>query len=44
MHSPLGPNSHLGFFYFPSEKQKSGQLREKKYAVLQQIIANLSSS
>jgi len=39
-HSPLGSNSNLGFFYFPSESQNSSPLRAKKYAVLQEIIAS----
>ncbi len=39
-HSGLGPNSNLGFYFFPSKFQKVGQCDAKKYAVLQQILAS----
>lgn len=42
MHNPLEPNSHLGFFFFPSKANNVGVQRAKKYAILQEIIASNS--
>lgn len=39
-HSPLGPNSNLGFIVIVDEKGLEGNARLGKYAVLQKIIAS----